>query len=96
MWSFLGKACALLSHGCDPAALTLHQSHGWGGREVAHVAHRHGADSFAGLFIAGDKNEVAPLQELFEMFNKWAGRKVVRLLPYEAGPSWPLHPIRRR
>lgn len=62
MWSLLDKACVLLSHGCDPAALTLHRCHGWVGREVAHVAHRNGADSFASLFIAGDKNEVALLQ----------------------------------
>lgn len=43
----------LLSHGCDPAALTPHRCHGWVGREVAYVAHRHGADSFASLSIVG-------------------------------------------
>ena len=30
------------------------------------------------------KNEVVPLQELFETFNEWAGREIVRLPPYEA------------
>ena len=50
----LGKACVLLSHGCDPAALALHQGRGWVDREVGHVAHRHGADSFACLFSDGD------------------------------------------
>lgn len=54
MWSMLGKACVLLSHGCDPAALALHQGRGWVNREVGHVAHRHGADSFACPFSDGD------------------------------------------
>ena len=87
MCSLLGKACVLFSHGCDPAALMLHRCHGWAGREVAYVAHRHGADSFASLFIAGDKSEVAPLQELFDTFNEWAGREIVRRPPYEANLS---------
>lgn len=41
------------------------------------------------------KNEVTPLQELFETLNEWAGRGIVRWLSYEANPSRPLHSIQR-